>query len=59
MILFDVNVLVHAYREDSPLHSDIRPWLTDTMVIDIGGEWITTDRGFARFPGLRWRHPLH
>jgi uncharacterized protein len=21
-------------------------------------EWITADRGFARFPGLRWRHPL-
>lgn len=21
-------------------------------------EWNTTDRGFARFPGLRWRHPL-
>ena len=21
-------------------------------------EWITTDRHFARFPGLRWRHPL-
>jgi len=19
---------------------------------------ITADRGFARFPGLRWRHPL-
>ena len=24
-----------------------------------GCEWITTDRDFARFPGLRWRHPLH
>ncbi len=21
-------------------------------------EWITTDRHFARFPGLQWRHPL-
>jgi uncharacterized protein len=21
-------------------------------------EWNTTDRDFARFPGLRWRHPL-
>ena len=21
-------------------------------------EWITTDSDFARFPGLRWRHPL-
>ncbi|MCF6745999.1 type II toxin-antitoxin system VapC family toxin [Blastococcus sp. KM273128] len=23
-----------------------------------GSEWITTDRGFARFPVLRWGHPL-
>jgi uncharacterized protein len=21
-------------------------------------EWISMDRGFARFPGLRWQHPL-
>ena len=28
------------------------------MAIEIGAEWITTDRDFARFPGLRWRHPL-
>jgi|GEM_PF-6600454 len=21
-------------------------------------EWNTTDQDFARFPGLRWRHPL-
>ena len=26
---------------------------------ETGSEWITTDRGFARFPGLRVRHPLH
>lgn len=28
------------------------------LAIEIGGEWITTDRDFSRFPGLRWRHPL-
>ena len=26
--------------------------------IESGSEWITTDRDFSRFPGLRWRHPL-
>ena len=26
--------------------------------IESGCEWITTDRDYARFPGLRWRHPL-
>ena len=28
------------------------------LAIDSGCEWITTDRDFARFQGLRWRHPL-
>lgn len=28
------------------------------LAIESGSEWITTDRGFARFPGLRWRQPL-
>jgi toxin-antitoxin system PIN domain toxin len=32
-------------------------WLA-ALAIESGSEWITTDRDFARFPGLRWRHPL-
>ena len=28
------------------------------LAIEHGCEWVTADRGFARFPGLRWRHPL-
>jgi toxin-antitoxin system PIN domain toxin len=28
------------------------------LAIESGAEWITTDRDFARFPGLNWRHPL-
>lgn len=28
------------------------------MAIESGCEWITTDRDFARFKGLRWRHLL-
>lgn len=28
------------------------------LAIEAGAEWITTDRDFARFPGLRHRHPL-
>ena len=28
------------------------------LAIESGCDWITTDRAFARFPGLRWRHPL-
>lgn len=28
------------------------------LAIESGSEWITTDRDYARFPRLRWRHPL-
>jgi len=28
------------------------------LAIDASCEWITFDRGFARYPGLRWRSPL-
>ncbi len=28
------------------------------LAVEHGATWLTTDRGFARFPGLRWRHPL-
>lgn len=27
------------------------------LAIESGCEWVTTDRDFSRFPGLRWRHP--
>jgi uncharacterized protein len=28
------------------------------LAIEHGATWMTTDRGFARFPGLRWAVPL-
>jgi toxin-antitoxin system PIN domain toxin len=28
------------------------------LAIETGSTWITTDRDFARFPNLDWRHPL-
>jgi toxin-antitoxin system PIN domain toxin len=28
------------------------------LAIESGCEWITTDRDYARFPGLRWRPPF-
>jgi toxin-antitoxin system PIN domain toxin len=141
MMLLDVNVLVHAHREDAPGHAGFRDWLVDVassdqafgladlalagfvrvvthprvfsrptpievalrfaeelralpqaviiapgprhweifaglcrkaaargnlvpdaflaaLAIESGSEWITTDRDYGRFPGLRWRHPL-
>lgn len=28
------------------------------LAIESGCEWVTEDRDFSRFPGLRWRSPL-
>lgn len=28
------------------------------LAIESGAVWITADRDYSRFPGLRWRHPL-
>ncbi len=28
------------------------------LAIESGSDWISTDGDYARFPGLRWRHPL-
>ncbi|MDH4154461.1 MAG: type II toxin-antitoxin system VapC family toxin [Nitrospira sp.] len=28
------------------------------LAIEAGAEWITTDRDYARFKSLRWKHPL-
>lgn len=28
------------------------------LAIESGSEWITTDRDYGRFPGLRWRLPF-
>ena len=28
------------------------------LAMEYGCQWMTLDRGFARFPGLHWRHPL-
>ncbi|MGH7442415.1 MAG: type II toxin-antitoxin system VapC family toxin [bacterium] len=28
------------------------------LALEQGAEWLTTDRDFSRFVGLKWRHPL-
>ena len=58
LILPDVNVLVYAHRGGTPESERMGEWLETALAIESGSEWVTTDRGFARFEGLRWRHPL-
>lgn len=38
--------------------NDITDAYLAALAIESGSEWMTFDRGFARFPGLRWRNPL-
>lgn len=38
--------------------NDIPDAYLAALAIESGAEWITADRGFRRFPKLRWRHPL-
>ena len=28
------------------------------IAIEAGADWLSSDRDYSRFPGLRWRHPL-
>lgn len=28
------------------------------LAIESGSEWVTTDRDYSRFPGLKWRQPF-
>ncbi len=28
------------------------------LAIEVNATWMTADRGFGRYPGLRWAHPL-
>ena len=28
------------------------------LAVETGCEWISADRGFSRYPGLKWSHPL-
>lgn len=29
------------------------------LAVETGATWVTTDRGFARYPGLRWTSPVN
>ena len=50
------GVFVDLCRKiEGPLVSDA---YLAALAIEHGCELITTDSDFARFPGLRWRHPL-
>lgn len=38
--------------------NDVADAYLAAFAIDHNAAWLSADRGFARFPGLRWMHPL-
>jgi toxin-antitoxin system PIN domain toxin len=51
--------LFHKLLQDGNCRGNLVPdaYLA-ALAIETGCELATTDRDFARFPGLRWRHPF-
>ena len=59
------TIVEEALRENLARKDRASTWgnqITDAwlaaLAIESGCEWITADRDYARFPGLRWRAPL-
>lgn len=38
--------------------NDVADAFHAALAIESGSAWVTADRGFSRFDGLRWRSPL-
>ena len=52
------QIFSHLCRETGAKGNLIPDAYLAALAIETGSEWITTDRDYSRFPGLRWRHPL-
>ena len=52
------DIFVRLCREAGAKGNLVTDAYLAALAIESGAEWITTDRDFSRFPGLRWRHPL-
>ena len=52
------DIFVHLCSAAEVKGNNVPDAYLAALAIESGCEWITADRGYARFPGLRWRHPL-
>lgn len=52
------GIFTRLYRETGARGNLVPDAYLAALAIESGSDWITLDRGFARFPDLRWRHPL-
>ena len=55
---FGLSDLVRLCREAGARGNLVPDAWFAALAIESGSDWITTDRDYARFPGLRWRHPF-
>lgn len=46
-------------RDINATGNDVADAYHAALAMEYGCEWITADKGFARFRGLRWRHPFN
>ncbi len=51
------QIFTRLCRESEARRNLIPDAYLAALAIESGCEWITTDRDFSRFPGLRWRSP--
>ena len=52
------ELFVRLCRDVGAKGNDMPDAFHAALAIETGSEWVTTDRRFARFRDLRWRHPL-
>lgn len=52
------DVFTRFVHELQARSNDVPDAYLAAMAVEAGATWVTTDRGFARFPDLRWQTPL-
>lgn len=52
------SIFASLCRTTRPTGNAVPDAYLAAIAIESGGEWCSGDRGFARFPGLRWRDPV-
>ena len=52
------EIFTRLCRESGATGNLIPDAFLAALAIESGSEWVTTDRDFSRFSGLRWSHPL-
>jgi toxin-antitoxin system PIN domain toxin len=52
------SIFVELCKKGAARGSLISDAYLAAIAVEMGAELVTDDRGFGRWPGLRWRHPI-